>query len=144
MTHRHGLPAAGPAGRPSSPDGVHPRLGTIALVCLFIAAALVLLYEQRSRALGPLPWVLILACPLMYFVGHRARGAHSGHPPPEGGDDPATPVGDPPAPAAHEEHGWRAPSPWARSPDTSPDRLEAPLGGMRPDATPPARPRRLP
>lgn len=49
----------------------------------FAAIALLLIaYEHRVHVLGILPWLLILACPLMHLFmhhGHGGHGRHSGH-----------------------------------------------------------------
>ena len=37
-----------------------------------------LLSEHRAHVLGALPWLLILACPLMHLFMHRGHGGH-GH-----------------------------------------------------------------
>jgi hypothetical protein len=46
----------------------------------FAAIALALIaYEHRVHVLGILPWLLILACPLMHMFMHHGHGGHSGH-----------------------------------------------------------------
>ncbi|MGO8061395.1 DUF2933 domain-containing protein [Rhizobium johnstonii] len=46
----------------------------------FAAVALALIaYEHRVHVLGILPWLLILACPLMHMFMHHGHGGHSGH-----------------------------------------------------------------
>jgi hypothetical protein len=50
----------------------------------FAAIALVLLWgEHRAHILGALPYLFILACPLMHIFMHRGHGRHHDH----GGDD---------------------------------------------------------
>ncbi|MBX5011041.1 DUF2933 domain-containing protein [Rhizobium lentis] len=50
---------------------------------VFIAFAVIALaliaYEHRVHVLGILPWLLILACPLMHLFMHHGHGGHSGH-----------------------------------------------------------------
>jgi hypothetical protein len=49
-----------------------------------------LLTEHRAHLLGWLPFLLILACPLMHVFmhhGHRHGGRRSGHDPSGGGDE---------------------------------------------------------
>jgi hypothetical protein len=50
---------------------------------VFIAFATITLaliaYEHRVHVLGILPWLLILACPLMHLFMHHGHGGHSGH-----------------------------------------------------------------
>ncbi|MBB3352674.1 hypothetical protein FHT70_002607 [Rhizobium sp. BK049] len=46
----------------------------------FAAIALALIaYEHRVHVLGILPWLLILACPLMHLFMHHDHGGHGGH-----------------------------------------------------------------
>lgn len=46
----------------------------------FAAIALALIaYEHRVHVLGILPWLLILACPLMHMFMHHGHGGHPGH-----------------------------------------------------------------
>lgn len=73
MTHNH-----------AQHDRHHPQnagsfLGSRAfLVCLgFLAVACVLLFsEHRAHLLGILPYLLLLACPLMHLFMHGGHGAH--------------------------------------------------------------------
>jgi hypothetical protein len=45
-------------------------------LCAFLAIALFfLLTEHRAHTLGVLPWLLLLACPLL----HMFHGGHAGH-----------------------------------------------------------------
>ena len=56
----------------------------------FIAIALFfLLTEHRAHVFGALPWLLILACPLMHLFMHRGHGhggrhQHDGQKPDQG------------------------------------------------------------
>ncbi|MFZ5673216.1 MAG: DUF2933 domain-containing protein [Pseudomonadota bacterium] len=52
----------------------------IVLYALLAIAAFYLIAEHRAHLLGWLPWLLILACPLLHIFMH---GKHGGH----GGDD---------------------------------------------------------
>jgi len=46
----------------------------------FAAIALgLIVYEHSVHVLGILPWLLILACPLMHLFMHHGHGSHSGH-----------------------------------------------------------------
>lgn len=50
----------------------------------FLAAALLLLLtEHRAHVLGILPWLILLACPLMHLFMHHGHGEHH-HEPREG------------------------------------------------------------
>lgn len=51
---------------------------TVFIAFAAIAAGLIA-YEHRVHVLGVLPWLLILACPLMHMVMHHGHGGHSGH-----------------------------------------------------------------
>jgi DUF2933 family protein len=73
-----------------SPHGssswIRSRSGVILLVFLGIAGFF-LITEHRAHVFGVLPYLLLLACPLMHFFhrghehGHR-HGDQSGSPPP--------------------------------------------------------------
>jgi hypothetical protein len=44
---------------------------------VFLAIALFFLWtEHRAHLLGVLPWLLLLACPLMHMLMHRRRAGH--------------------------------------------------------------------
>ena len=46
----------------------------------FAAVALFyLLTEHRAHLFGALPWLLLLACPLLHFFMHGRHGKHHGH-----------------------------------------------------------------
>ncbi|MFA7282544.1 MAG: DUF2933 domain-containing protein [Sterolibacterium sp.] len=62
------------------------RRAKIAWVILAAVAAFLLLSEHRAHFLGALPYLLLLACPLMHiFMHHGHHGDHS-----------AAKAGDPP------------------------------------------------
>lgn len=42
-------------------------------------AAFFLFTEHRAHLLGFLPWLFLLACPLMHFFMHGGHGGHGGH-----------------------------------------------------------------
>ncbi|MDX8477945.1 DUF2933 domain-containing protein [Mesorhizobium sp. VK24D] len=77
-------------GRPESehrPDnGSEPRrrgfwtstTGLLTIAFLAIAAFF-LVSEHRAHALGFLPWLLLLACPLLHVFGHGGHGGPHGH-----------------------------------------------------------------
>jgi hypothetical protein len=53
-----------------------------------VVAAFFLFSEHRAHFLGALPWLLLLACPLMHLFmhhGHHGHGPGERHDPPEGG-----------------------------------------------------------
>jgi len=62
----------------------HP--GYWVALCGFLSLAAVYLWlEHRAHLLGALPYVLLLACPLMHLFMHRGHGHgshdHRGHAP---------------------------------------------------------------
>jgi hypothetical protein len=62
--------------QPSSTWSSYSRIVFIA----FAAVALGLIaYEHRLHVLGILPWLLILACPLMHLFMHHGHGGHAGN-----------------------------------------------------------------
>lgn len=66
----------------------HPRAHRLAWGWWFFAAvALFYLWsEHRAHLFGVLPYLLLLACPLMHFFMHGHHGRHRGHAP-EGGNE---------------------------------------------------------
>lgn len=51
-------------------------------LCLFLAIGLfVLLGEHRARALGALPYVLLLLCPIIHMFMHHGHGLQGGEHP---------------------------------------------------------------
>ena len=51
----------------------------IGLIVLGAVAAFFLLAEHRAHLFGALPWLLLLACPLMHVFMHRGHGRQGGH-----------------------------------------------------------------
>ncbi|RWA75395.1 MAG: DUF2933 domain-containing protein [Mesorhizobium sp.] len=81
MQHRAGRPDA----EHRSGNGSEPRqrgfwTSTTGLVTIaFLAiAAFFLVSEHRAHAFGFLPWLLLLACPLLHVFGHGGHGGHHG------------------------------------------------------------------
>ena len=54
------------------------RSGLVLLAFLVIAAFFVV-SEHRAHVLGVLPWLLVLACPLLHFLHRGHGGGHCGH-----------------------------------------------------------------
>jgi hypothetical protein len=75
MTHEHAHHDPGPLG-PETPWW-RSRSG-IALLGFLAVAAFFLLTEHRAHVFGALPWLLLLACPLMHLFMHGGHG-HGGH-----------------------------------------------------------------
>jgi len=61
--------------------GAHfaPRGFNWILVAFLAIAAFFLFTEHRAHLLGALPFLLLLACPLMHLFMHGGHGAHGGH-----------------------------------------------------------------
>ena len=51
----------------------------IGLLVLGAIATYFLLSEHRAHFFGALPFLLLLACPLMHVFMHRGHGGHGGH-----------------------------------------------------------------
>ena len=49
------------------------------LICLLAVAVLLLALEHRAHLLGILPFLILLACPLMHFFMHRGHGGGHQH-----------------------------------------------------------------
>jgi hypothetical protein len=64
----------------------------IALYGFLAIAAFYLIAEHRAHLLGWLPFLLILACPLLHVFMHGKHGGHGGH------DDGDTPPSERPQP----------------------------------------------
>ena len=50
---------------------------SIGLFVLGAIAAYLLLSEHRAHFIGALPWLLLLACPLMHVFMHVGHGGHA-------------------------------------------------------------------
>jgi hypothetical protein len=66
MKHDHPVPAGPRPGFWTTRNGM-------ALLTLLAAGAFYLLAEHRAHAWGVLPYLLILACPLMHLFMHRGH-----------------------------------------------------------------------
>ena len=74
----------------SPPPAQHPDPGSappfwrsryaIGLLVFGAVAAYFLLSEHRAHFFGALPFLLLLACPLMHMFMHGGHGAHGGRP----------------------------------------------------------------
>ena len=88
MNHDHSV-------HDSEPKGFWNSRYAIGLLVLGAIAAFFLLTEHRAHFFGALPFLLLLACPLMHIFMHHGHGGHQGHPdtsapsqPPKGGGQP--------------------------------------------------------
>ena len=67
-----------------------PQIPWWLAACLFAAIALFFLWEEHSaHIMGALPWLLLLACPLLHLLMHGGHGHGHG-----GGDS-----------GEHDDHG---------------------------------------
>ena len=48
-------------------------------VGFLLIAAFFLLTEHRAHLFGVLPYLFLLACPLLHVFGHGGHGGHGGH-----------------------------------------------------------------
>ena len=49
-------------------------------ICLFVAIAAFFLWEEhRAHVLGVIPYLLLLACPIIHLFMHGSHGGHGGH-----------------------------------------------------------------
>jgi len=53
--------------------------GGIVLIAFLAIAGFFLWQEHRAHLLGFLPYLLLLACPLLHIFMHRGHGGHGGH-----------------------------------------------------------------
>ena len=51
---------------------------TLALLGFLAIAAFFLITEHRAHFFGILPYLLLLACPLLHLLMHRRHGGHDG------------------------------------------------------------------
>src|SRR5260221_3314520 len=85
-------------GRPVSSEDDGPwwrRPSGLALFGFLVVAGFFLASEHRAHLFGILPWLLVLACPLMHLFMHHGHDGHQGHggspdraPPQNGRDGP--------------------------------------------------------
>jgi hypothetical protein len=63
--------------------------GGLALAVVMAVGGFYLMTEHRAHLFGALPYLLILACPLMHLFMHRGHGHHGDHhhPPPGSNDE---------------------------------------------------------
>ncbi len=68
--------------RPSGRAESNLRVRRVFLVFVVLAAVL-LIAEHRLHVLGYLPWLILLACPLMHVFMHHGHGHKGKHTPTE-------------------------------------------------------------
>ena len=52
--------------------------GNIVLIAFLAIAGFYLIVEHRAHVFGYLPFLLLLACPLLHMFMHRGHGGHGG------------------------------------------------------------------
>src|SRR5262249_22837788 len=64
----------------SAPEGnfLTSRTGLV-LIGFLAIGGFFLVIEHGAHVLGALPWLLLLACPLMHLFMHHGHGGHAGH-----------------------------------------------------------------
>jgi hypothetical protein len=67
-----------PESNPESRGFWTSKAGLVTIAFLLIAAFF-LLSEHRAHVLGILPFLLLLACPLLHMFMHGGHGGHGGH-----------------------------------------------------------------
>jgi hypothetical protein len=65
--------------------------GGIVLIGFGLVVAFYILHEHYAHAFGALPYLLLLACPLMHLFMHHGHGGH--HCDGASGEPPGTPAG---------------------------------------------------
>ncbi len=78
-THEMPHPAAGPG---MNRQWLRWGLGVFLVIAIFF-----LWEEHRAHLLGALPWLLLLACPVMHFLMHRRHGSRHGEHSPRSGEN---------------------------------------------------------
>ena len=86
LVHTHGHDPAGHG------EERFLRRGRWVFWIFVIIAALFLISEHRAHVLGALPFLFLLACPLLHLFMHGGHGGHGGHAgsSPDSGDSPQT------------------------------------------------------
>ena len=75
MNHDHDAPPGQNSAPSQAPPFWRSRYG-LGLVVFGAVAAYFLLSEHRAHFLGALPYLLLLACPLMHLFMHHGHGRH--------------------------------------------------------------------
>lgn len=67
------------AGEHERPPSFWTSRYAIGLIVIGAVAGYFLLTEHLAHVLGALPYLLLLACPLMHVFMHHGHGGHRGH-----------------------------------------------------------------
>lgn len=65
-------------GHPLRPKGASPYRVSVTLVGFLVIAGFLLLTEHTAHVFGALPYLLLLACPLLHLFMHGGHGGHGG------------------------------------------------------------------
>jgi len=76
-----------------NPPSFWKSKSVLVLVAFAAIATFLLLSEHRAHFLGALPYMLILACPLLHIFMHGGHGGHGGHGDHQIGEDKSKSVG---------------------------------------------------
>ena len=68
-----------PHGAEGRPHGFWTSKAGLATIAFLLIAAFLILSEHRAHALGYLPFLLLLACPLLHMFMHGGHSGHGGH-----------------------------------------------------------------
>lgn len=60
----------------------------LAAAGFFLVAGFLLFTEHRAHVIAALPWLILLACPLLHVFMHGGHGGHGPTPGSEAGDHP--------------------------------------------------------
>ncbi len=78
MNHDHDVQPGQTNATPQAPPFWRSRY-SLGLMVFGAVAAYFLLSEHRAHFLGALPYLLLLACPLMHVFMHHGQGGHGRH-----------------------------------------------------------------
>lgn len=76
----------------------------LALLVFGAIAAFFLITEHRAHLWGWLPYLLLLACPLMHVLMHGGHGGHGGHSDEQSGASDKEPEAKTPGRETHQHH----------------------------------------
>ena len=76
----------------------------LALLVFGAIAAFFLIIEHQAHLWGWLPYLLLLACPLMHLFMHGGHGGHRGHSDEQSGASDKDPGGETPGRETHQHH----------------------------------------
>jgi len=80
-----------PTGQPPQPGAWFRSRSGLVLLAFLLIAGFFLVTEHAAHLLGVLPFLLLLACPLLHFLHGGHGGGHGGHDgggrPPRQGED---------------------------------------------------------